>query len=82
MENRWVNALVKTLIFLAIAHVILLILGLFIRTDVGVFGIPMIWAHWSDGWITATIGLVATAITYAIAYFCCTGNGRRNIEGD
>lgn len=80
MEKRWVNALVKTIIFLVIVHVIFLGLGYFFKTDVGIFNLYMVWAHWSDGWINATIGIAATIITYFVIYFCFTHDETKNIE--
>lgn len=80
MRNLWVNALVKTLIFLVIIHVVLLLLGNFFRTDIGIFNLPMLWAHWSDNWVDAIIGLIATGIIYLIIY--CSTKKKRNIESE
>lgn len=80
MINLWLDALIKTLIFLVIIHVVLLLLGSFIRTDIGIFNLPMLWAHWSDNWIDAVIGLIATGIIYLIIY--CSARKRRNIESE
>lgn len=76
MRNRWLDALIKTLIFLVIAHIVFLFLGYFIRTDIGIFNFPMIWAHWSDNWATRIIGLIAAVIIYFVVYSKFTGNER------
>lgn len=72
MKNRWVNALVKTVIFLVIVHIIFLILGFFFKTDIGIFNLPMVWAHWSDNYRDATIGVIAAVVVYFIIYFFFT----------
>lgn len=82
MRNRWVNALIKTALFLIIAHIILMFLGFFIRTDIGIFNLPMIWAHWSDNWLDATIGMVLTVIVYFIIYAFFTNDTHEEPDGD
>ncbi len=69
MRNRWLDALIKTLVILLISHIIFLLFGYFIRTDIGIFNFPMLWAHWSDNWRDACIGIIGTIILYFVVYF-------------
>ncbi len=70
--SRWLNALIKTAIFIVVAHIIFLILGYFIRTDIGIFNMPMWWAHWSDNVRDAIFGIILTVISYFVIYSCFT----------
>ncbi len=80
MRNRWVNALIKTLILLIAVHVVLLIIGYFTGPDRGVFNLPMIWAHWSDGYLDATTGIISTIVLYFIIYILFTGRNRERMD--
>lgn len=80
MRNRWLNALIKTIIFWIASHIVFQILGFFIRTDVGIFNLPMMWAHWSDNYGDMTIGIIATIILYFVIYFFFTGKDTEQIE--
>ena len=82
MRSRWGSALIKTILFLIIAHIILMFLGYFIRTDIGIFNLSMIWAHWSDNWVEATIGLILTVIVYFIIYAFFTNSAREELDGE
>ncbi len=81
MRSRWVTALIRTLIFLVVAHVVFLILGPIFNADIGMFRLPMIWAHWTDSWIDICIGLIASVIVYLIIYYKFSGTGRR-VDGE
>lgn len=68
MKNRWINALVKTLVTIVVIHAIMLVLGVVFGTQIGWFNIPMIWAHWhTNGNITT--GIVGLIILYFGIYF-------------
>lgn len=82
MKNRWISALIKTVVFLIAAHIILMFLGYFIQTDIGIFNLPMIWAHWSDNWLEATIGMILTVIVYFIVYAFFTNGAREELEDE
>lgn len=72
MRNRWVDALVITLVALLVSHVLMLVLGAIWGTQIGWFGFEMIWPHWE----TVGRGILA-AIVLIVGYFCiyawCTG---------
>ncbi len=72
MGSRWSSAFWKTIIFLAIAHVIILITGFFAKTDIGIFNLPMWWAHWSNGITSSIVGIAFTIVLYFIIYFFFT----------
>ncbi len=72
MRSKWVNALIRTIVVLVIAHVVLLFLGYFFKADVGWFGMPMIWAHWSDNWMDSILGLALGVAVYLAIYFFFT----------
>lgn len=80
MGNRWLNALIKTVIFLIAAHIILVIWGLFAGGEVNLFGLRVFWAHWTGGWTNACISIILTIITYFIIYFFFTRNTSDHIE--
>lgn len=80
MENRWLNALIKTAILLVIAHIIFLLLGFLIPADIGMLNLPMVWAHWTDSYLDLAIGLVATVIVYLVIYYFFTGNRQERID--
>lgn len=67
MGNRWVRALVKTLIVLLIVHVVLLLLGFLFGTRIGWFGLPMIWPHWHSAW-ESILAIIAGVILYGCIY--------------
>ena len=69
MSNRWVNALVKTIVLLVIVHVIVWIVSL--------FGVGMLWAHWTSIW-GAIITIVCTIIAYFVIYAYFTGGSTDN----
>lgn len=69
MNIRWVNALVKTIIVLVIGHIIFLGLGYVFPLDIGIFHLPMLWAHWTDSYTELIIGLILTIPLYLIIYF-------------
>ncbi|NLG03032.1 MAG: hypothetical protein GX567_04245 [Clostridia bacterium] len=81
MRNRWLSALIKTLIVLLVAHIIFLLFGFFIRTDIGIFNLPMVWAHWTDNWRDVWFGLIGTAILYFVIYGLFTKGSPDQIEG-
>ena len=74
MENRWGNALIKTLIVVVILHVIMLIAGWLWGTELGWFGIPMIWAHWHS-WGDILLSVVVLVGLYFGIYFLGTDKG-------
>lgn len=80
MRNRWLSALVKTLVVLLVAHIIFLLFGYFIRTDIGIFGFPMIWAHWTDNWRDLWIGLIASVVVYFVIYSLFTRGSHDQID--
>ena len=65
MSNKWVNALVKTLIFLVVVHLIVWVISLFI-------GGAMIWPHLTSLW-GILIGIVGAVISYFVIYAWFTG---------
>lgn len=76
MRNRWVEALVYTLITLGVVHVLLLIIGILFGNQIGWFGLRMVWAHWENtisGWIAVALGVVL----YFVIYSLCTGKESR-----
>jgi len=80
MRNHWLSALIKTIIFLVIVHAIFLLLGIFVRPGIGMFGLPMIWAHWTDSWRDAAIGMIATVVIYLIIFWI--DKRQHRIEGE
>lgn len=65
--SRWLNALIKCVIFFVVVHFILLIFGYFFGATVGVFGINVLWSHLSTlyGWI---ISVIVSVVVYLIIY--------------
>ena len=80
MKNRWLRALIRTVVFLAAAHVVFLILGFLFGKQIGIFHWPMVWAHWSDGAFTSTTGIVSAVVLYFIVYSFFTGSDSRGID--
>lgn len=80
MNNRWINALVKTIITVVVIHAIMLVLGAMFGNQIGWFDYPMVWAHWhSSGDIS--IGIVCLLVLYFGIYACCT-KGCNRIESE
>ena len=62
MSNRWINALVKFIIVIVIAHVVVLLFGFF-----GGSGYSMLWPH-LNSWGSAIISVIAAVALYFIIY--------------
>lgn len=75
MRNRWVDALVITLVVLLVVHIIMIVLGLIWGMQIGWFGLPMIWAHWE-----ASTRAIVAVILLVVLYFCiyAWATGRRD----
>lgn len=72
MGNRWLKALIYTLIFWVLSHAVFLGIGYFTGPEIGMFYLPMWWAHWTGGVLDAVIGIILFIIQYFIIYFLCT----------
>ena len=68
VENRWIDALIKTLIFLVVFHVLLLISGWFFGPNIVLFGLSLFWPHLTSGWINLILSIVITIVLYLIVY--------------
>lgn len=71
MGNRWMDALVKTLITLVVVHVLLLVLGMIFGNRIGWFGLRMLWPHW-QGTVSAWISIGLAVLVYFGIYALCT----------
>ena len=67
MRNRWINALVKTLVTVVVLHVIFLIGGWLFGNEIGWFNMSMIWAHWHQA-SDITLGLIGVVLLYCGIY--------------
>ena len=69
VENKYVDALLKTLIAVAIVHIVVILIALAIGGTTGLFGIPVLWAHLSSGGVIgATIVVLTLGVLYYIFY--------------
>lgn len=68
MQNRWLNALFKTFLVLIVAHVLLLILGLFWGGVQSMLGLPVFWAHWSGGIGSSFLAVILLVLLYFVIY--------------
>lgn len=80
MKNRWLVALIYTLIFLIVSHIVFFLIGFITKNDIGIFNLPMVWAHWSDSVVEAIIGLILSVAVYFIIYACFTRNLQNSNE--
>ena len=62
VENKYVDALLKTLLAVVIVHVIAIGLAFFIGGTTGLFGMPVLWAHLTKGGIVGAIIVVVALI--------------------
>ena len=66
-----------TIITLIVVHIILLILGAFIGTNTGFWGLSMLWPHWhSLG--KAIVSIIATIILFFIIYLFVNSKSNSN----
>ncbi|NLD20591.1 MAG: hypothetical protein GX663_10195 [Clostridiales bacterium] len=79
MENRWMNAFVKTIITIVVLHILFLILGLYAGSGIGWFGWPMIWPHWHGG-LNATLAIIAGIVLYFAIYAFWSGRADRGYK--
>lgn len=79
-NNRWLNALVKTIILLVVFHVVIVVSGLFFATNVNIFGLRVFWPHWTSNWINAIIAIIGGVIIYFGIYGLFTGKENHSIE--
>lgn len=71
MGNRWISALIKTIITLVIVHIILLIVGWLWGNQIGWFDWTYVWAHWHT-FTEICIAVVALLGLYFGIYAFCT----------
>lgn len=62
--NRYVDALIKTLLLLVIIHIILILIGFFGATTVGFAGLKVFWPHLTSGIAGQLTSLVVAAAVY------------------
>ena len=73
VSNRWLDALIKTVIFLIVVHIILWIIGMFMGTGAGVGGLNFLWPHWTTGGGNTIISIIILIVIYFIVYYFFTG---------
>lgn len=73
MDNRYINALVKTGITAAGLHVVFLIAGFLFGKQIGWLNLPMIWAHWHDA-LGISVSLILSVVLYFVIFAFCTSD--------